>query len=421
MSISTNAKPALVQGGVAVTNNHYSVPLTDQLFAAAASLSLLPIWLVNTLTALLFVKNPICKKQYVDAAGRSMSLYAFSAGIARSSLSLLSVAGGRVALVGATLNSQPQKVVASAANMPPGLVSLFDIHRRIGLSNKPHAQLLQEQASRTGMVARIKLVLLGGISYLLYGNNITRSPGTVRIFGIAINNISMRDAINWVCSEHQGQSTRVGYFVNVHSVNIANQDQQFKAELAGADRVFADGSGVRLAAAKAGYRLKDNVNGTDMLPLLCQQLQKTRQSLYLLGAEPGVAEQAAANLQRQFPGLRIAGTQHGYFSASCNEQVIEQINASQADVLLVAFGQPLQERWLANHRQQLQTSCALAVGGLFDFYAGNVSRAPSWMRMIGFEWAWRLLQEPSRMWRRYVLGNPLFLYRTFFLKEELMQ
>jgi N-acetylglucosaminyldiphosphoundecaprenol N-acetyl-beta-D-mannosaminyltransferase len=116
-------------------------------------------------------------------------------------------------------------------------------------------------------------------------------------------------------------------------------------------------------------------------------------------------------LQR-YPGLEIAGARDGYFRPEEEGAVIEAINGSGARILLVAFGAPRQELWIARWRDRLAPPVAMGVGGLFDFYSGRIPRAPVWMREIGLEWVFRLMQEPGRMWRRYVIGNPLFLYRV---------
>jgi N-acetylglucosaminyldiphosphoundecaprenol N-acetyl-beta-D-mannosaminyltransferase len=195
-------------------------------------------------------------------------------------------------------------------------------------------------------------------------------------------------------------------------LNIAWRDPAYKATLRACDRVFADGIGLRLGGRMLGVELRDNVNGTDMYPLLCQAAAKAGRSLYLLGARPGVAAAAAAAMRTRFPGLIIAGARDGYFSADEEDAVIEAINRSGAAILLVAMGAPRQEQWIARHRARLLPPIAMGVGGLFDFYSGRIRRAPPWMRKTGLEWVYRLLQEPGRMWRRYLIGNPLFLYRV---------
>ena len=226
----------------------------------------------------------------------------------------------------------------------------------------------------------------------------------------------MAEAVNWITDTYQeDDKTQIGFFVNVHSINLAISDPKFFHQLSNANALFADGSGMRLAARKAGFMLNGNNNGTDMLPHLCRSCIEQNQSLYFLGAQPGVAHKAASKLTEQFPGLKIAGTEHGYNDDKNSDQIITAINESGCDVLLVAMGSPMQEKWLLEHRDQLQCKTALAVGGLFDFYSGNISRSPMWLREIGMEWVWRLMQEPRIKFNRYVIGNPLFLYRTFFL------
>jgi hypothetical protein len=122
-------------------------------------------------------------------------------------------------------------------------------------------------------------------------------------------------------------------------------------------------------------------------------------------------------MQEQIPGLQIAGTMHGYFDAAETAQVVSQINASGADILLVAMGAPQQEIWLARNEAALSPPVRLGVGGLFDYYSGRISRAPAWIREAGFEWVWRMGCEPSRLWKRYIVGNPLFLARV--MRERL--
>ena len=115
----------------------------------------------------------------------------------------------------------------------------------------------------------------------------------------------------------------------------------------------------------------------------------------------------------RYPGLRIVGARDGYFGPEEEEGVVEAINRSGARILLVAFGAPRQELWLQRWRDRLEPGVCMGVGGLFDFYSGRIPRAPAWMRELGLEWVFRLMQEPGRMWRRYVIGNPLFLSRVW--------
>ena len=146
-------------------------------------------------------------------------------------------------------------------------------------------------------------------------------------------------------------------------------------------------------------------------------------SIYLLGGEDGVAATTAKNMQQRYPNLQIAGSHSGYFDmhqdSDDNQQVITSINHSQANILLVAMGAPLQEKWLEDNKSQLHCQVGIGVGGLFDFYANRIKRAPSWLRQMGMEWSYRLLQEPQRMWQRYIVGNPLFIFRVWRENRQL--
>ena len=202
-------------------------------------------------------------------------------------------------------------------------------------------------------------------------------------------------------------------------MNKCFNDDDYHQILRNMNQVYPDGIGVRLASQMFGNGVKDNINGTDLFPLLCERLVNTAHGIYLLGAREGVAESTAANMVKRYPGLNIAGYQHGYFTPEEEDEVLDRINTSGADVLMVAMGAPQQERWIARNRARLNVSILMGVGGLFDFYSGRISRAPVWIREVGLEWVWRLLQEPGRMWRRYVLGNPLFLYRVWRQKNAM--
>ena len=152
--------------------------------------------------------------------------------------------------------------------------------------------------------------------------------------------------------------------------------------------------------------------------MICQYSVERGRKLFLLGAKPGVTEQMKDNLIRKNPDLQITDTQHGYFDwTKESQQIIEKINQSGADILLVAFGAPLQEKWINKYFDQINCSVQMGVGGLFDFFSGNISRAPRWIRILGLEWVFRLIQEPKRMWRRYILGNPLFIFRLYKWKK----
>ncbi len=198
-------------------------------------------------------------------------------------------------------------------------------------------------------------------------------------------------------------------FVNAHCVNMATQRDDYAATLQDSDALLPDGSGIRLAARLAGTNTGDNLNGTDLFPLVCERAAARGTPIFLLGGRPGIAAAAAAAMKVRFPALQIAGTQHGYFSDSENDQVVDMINASGAAILFVGFGVPRQELWIARHRDRIDVPLLLGVGGLFDYYSGRIPRAPLLLRRMGCEWVWRLAQEPRRLARRYLIGNLVFV------------
>jgi exopolysaccharide biosynthesis WecB/TagA/CpsF family protein len=255
------------------------------------------------------------------------------------------------------------------------------------------------------------------VGFLIYSGSRLHENRTFSVFGIKINNANLAEALKWMFSTRSLPSCEIGFFVNVNSINIALKNSQFKNTLQSANRVFADGSGIRLAASHTGERLRANLNGTDLLPHICRAAVENNKSIYLLGSDVGIAEAAANNLKNEFVGLQVAGCHHGYFKNSENEKIINEVNESGAHICLVALGSPLQETWLLENAHRLNCSTALAVGGLLDFYSGKIPRSPSWLRELGFEWVWRLLQEPVGKFNRYVVGNPVFLIRTFILNQ----
>lgn len=205
---------------------------------------------------------------------------------------------------------------------------------------------------------------------------------------------------------------RRAFFLNAHCHNVMTTDRAYAAAMLRADAILPDGLGVELAAKMAGRDLTANLNGTDFVPALLQVAAARGLSVYLFGATPGTADAAANTLILRCPGLRIAGTRDGFAGAQDAEAVIADINQSGADIVLVALGVPAQELWLDTHAHRLNARLSLGVGALFDFLAGNVSRAPLWVRKSKMEWVWRLAMEPRRMAKRYLVGNVSFMARA---------
>lgn len=243
----------------------------------------------------------------------------------------------------------------------------------------------------------------------------------ISILGVRITDVTRPRAIQRVeqmIRQYDGHARTV-FFANAHTLNLAAADPRYRAVLNSADMVFGDGTGVRWAARLQGIRVRDNVNGTDLLPEMFHATARSGYRYFLLGADETVIRAASQFAARTFNGWTPAGFHHGYLADNAaTAQVIRQINQSRPDVLLVGMGNPRQERWIHENRHRLDVPVCMGVGGLFDFWSGIVSRAPERLRNLGHEWLWRLLQQPDKA-RRYVLGNPLFLARV--LRERVFR
>lgn len=246
----------------------------------------------------------------------------------------------------------------------------------------------------------------------------TAAPGrTLSLFGLTIRDTTLPEAAATIIGAARSNAKLNVAFVNAHCVNQFHQDESYRRSLRSFDVLYADGVGMRIAAKAAGDDLSDNVNGTDLFPILCEEAAESGVPIFLLGAQRGRADETARRMALLYPGLNIAGTHHGFFESAEDEQaLIERINASNAAILFVALGVPLQEKWIERNRPRLRPNVILGVGGLFDYYSGAIPRAPEKLRDNGLEWAWRLAQEPKRLWRRYVIGNLEFMARVAWCK-----
>lgn len=205
-----------------------------------------------------------------------------------------------------------------------------------------------------------------------------------------------------------GQST-VGY-LNAHVFNLAWQDVSFRETLGRLSIIWPDGVSGRLACARAGVRLPQRVCATWFFDDLCERLARLGVRQFLLGGSDSVVAAAAERISVKWPGL-VADVHGGYFATTDEAAVVDRINGSGANVVTVGMGSPRQEQWIVRNAERLRPRLVWAVGALFDVLAGVERGAPRWMQRSGLEWAWRLGQDFQGKWRRYLLGNPLFLWR----------
>ena len=233
-------------------------------------------------------------------------------------------------------------------------------------------------------------------------------PASIRILGVRVDNVTMEEALARIAAFVAAGTPHQVVTVNPEFVMTARRLPAFRAVLNRADLALPDGVGLLWAARRLGTPLRERVAGSDLVPLLAQQAARHGHRLFLLGAAPGVAERAAQRLAAMAPGLQIAGTYAGSPAVEEEAGIVRRVRDAQPHILLVAYGAPQQDFWIARNLQRLEVPVAMGVGGAFDFLAGVVPRAPRWVRERGFEWLYRLARQPWR-WRRQ-LAIPHFMW-----------
>ncbi|MFT3768675.1 MAG: WecB/TagA/CpsF family glycosyltransferase [Minicystis sp.] len=292
---------------------------------------------------------------------------------------------------------------------PRGLVSPIEARIHLGLRYEDPVEEERRRLARTGPRETFSLVLRTALAETLWPSGGKRPLQRPFIVSTAVDNITVAEALEAVFTRRvPGRATMI-HFVHPHALTLAAFDREHAGLLERADLRLPDGVGLRLAAALLDVQLADNVNGTDLLPLLCREAARRHLPMVLIGGAPGVAARCAARLVEGTPELAIAFTEHGYHDDDASRAVAERVRALGRAVVLVGMGSPVQERWAWRHLASAEDAAVLTVGGLFDFYSGRIPRAPEAVRELGLEWAHRLAQEPRRLGKRYLLGNPLFV------------
>jgi N-acetylglucosaminyldiphosphoundecaprenol N-acetyl-beta-D-mannosaminyltransferase len=203
---------------------------------------------------------------------------------------------------------------------------------------------------------------------------------------------------------------------NVHGVMESQQDQELKRIHNAAGLVTPDGMPLVWLSRLMGFRHVERVYGPDLMLAVCERSTKQGYRHFFYGGAPGVAEKLAVELQSRFPGLQVAGTYSPPFRPLTPEEdqrVVGHINSAQSDIIWVGIGAPKQEHWMGEHVGRLCAPVLIGVGAAFDFHAGLKKQAPKWMQKSGLEWSFRLMTEPRRLWHRYLVNNPFFLWLIF--------
>lgn len=239
------------------------------------------------------------------------------------------------------------------------------------------------------------------------------------IGGVRIDKAGSKDVYDFIAERINSKIASHIISINVDVLIKARKDLEFKSVINNSELVLADSRILLFSSYLLGSPLEENIAGSNFILSFSDWAAKKGVKLFLLGAAPGVAAKAAEILIQKNSDLRIVGTYSPPFGFGNNEEenkkIIKMIKESSPDVLFVGLGAPMQEKWIWRYKDEYQVPVSIGVGATFDFIAGRVKRAPKWMQIIGVEWLFRLCQEPRRLWKRYLIGNAIFIWLV--LKE----
>ncbi len=238
----------------------------------------------------------------------------------------------------------------------------------------------------------------------------------IRILKVFVSRLNRLDLIEKVVKWSKQAQPRSVLYANAHTLNLAYHDLNLQSALNTADLVFADGISVVWAAKFLHGVALEKLVCRVWVELFLARAAAERINIFILAGRPGVAESAAQSLRSNLPELSIVGTCSGFFQPEEAPGIIQVINNSHPQVLFLGMGSPFQELWLAKYRDQITVPVCCTVGAYFDYHAGLEKTVPEWLNRFGLEWLWRLSLDPQGKWRRYLLGNPLFLFRL--LKQK---
>ncbi|MDP2913118.1 MAG: WecB/TagA/CpsF family glycosyltransferase [Candidatus Omnitrophota bacterium] len=236
----------------------------------------------------------------------------------------------------------------------------------------------------------------------------------VDVLGVMIDNLTREEAVSEIDALIKKNKPSMVCTANANHVRLARADAQFAAIYNEADIVTGDGMPVIWASKLLGRPLRDRVSGIDLVEEICRRSAARGYRIYFLGASMGIAEKAKERCERLYPGVQIVGSYSPARSEILDDNkslaIVDKINGSGANILCVAFGPPLQEKWMKKHMHLLKTPVSIGVGGTLDYLAGIIKRPPPIVQKMGMEWFARLIQDPARYWKRYLKDFVFFYY-----------
>jgi N-acetylglucosaminyldiphosphoundecaprenol N-acetyl-beta-D-mannosaminyltransferase len=238
----------------------------------------------------------------------------------------------------------------------------------------------------------------------------------INICGVDFSNISSRELM-YILKEKLRGSAQNCFIVtpNVDFIVRANSDIKFREVLNSSELSLCDSAIVKIASTFLGNEIEEKITGSDLLNIVCTNLEG-KTNFFVLGAKQEIVKISAHNLEQMYPNVNITGFHHGYFGENKDRRIINMINASNPEVLIIGMGSPRQELWVDKNKGFLKIKIILCVGGILDVLAGKIKRAPAWMQKAGLEWFWRLIKDPKRLWKRYLIDDMHFFY--LLLKES---
>lgn len=234
---------------------------------------------------------------------------------------------------------------------------------------------------------------------------------SVRVLDIPVDRCSKNALLAHIQHSIEARSGNLITYVNVYVANLYRTNARVRDYLLASKVRYCDGEGIRLAAWILGKEIPARIALTHWIWELAKWCSEKRYSVFLLGAKEGPLNAAMDNLKERAPNLKVAG-HHGYFEPGENNHILDEIRAAQPDVLFVGLGLPRQAIWIMENRKMLNVGVILPCGMMIDYLSGAAPVAPRWMQRTGTEWLYRLVQEPARLWSRYLIGNPLFIGRV---------
>lgn len=231
-----------------------------------------------------------------------------------------------------------------------------------------------------------------------------------------VSSLTMEESVKFAEEVIRTRTPTQHVVINALKINLMQEDPKLCQIVNDCPLINADGMSIVWGARLLGIPVKERVAGVDLFIKLCEKSAEKGYKIYLFGAKEEVVKKTKAVLEERYPGIQICGYRNGYFSEADEPDIVEDMAKSGADIMFVGFSSPKKEYWIHNHINDLNIPFVMGVGGSFDWVAGVTHRAPEWIEKCGLAWFFRFIQEPRRLWRRYLIGNPKFV--LLVLKEK---